>query len=203
MIPIFSAISRLAPKDGTGQLTIAGALNLLGNAKTVIEVAGINPGEFDTLAATGPFRAGLNLEVDFAKSPVAMPGRYEFISAPVLSAYPAVTPVALSPIRELQYFSSDPAAFVVVGIGTPFEEWAVASGLTLGVDAGKGDDPNHDGVPNIFHFAFDTDPLAIGGGDEGKRRLVGDRRTVRIDQLDEEGLVAFFDHVTQYRDLNR
>jgi len=33
------------------------------------------------------------------------------------------------------------------------------------------DDPNNDGLPNIGHFAFDTDPLG-NGGDEGKRRLI-------------------------------
>jgi hypothetical protein len=43
-----------------------------------------------------------------------------------------------------------------------------ARSLTPGVNDGWEDDPNGNGVPNIAHFAFDTDPLGSGVA-EGKR----------------------------------
>lgn len=54
-------------------------------------------------------------------------------------------------------------------VGTPYDIWAAARGLTPGND-GAYDDPNHDGRPNIEHFAHDTDPLG-NGGNEGKQRV--------------------------------
>ena len=53
---------------------------------------------------------------------------------------------------------------------TAFESWAAELSLPPGQD-GVDDDPNGDGVPNIAHFAFNTDPLG-DGSDEGKTRLV-------------------------------
>ena len=46
---------------------------------------------------------------------------------------------------------------------TPFETWAIANGLTPGVNSGFSDDPNGDNIPNIEHFAFDSSPLGSGG----------------------------------------
>ena len=54
-------------------------------------------------------------------------------------------------------------------LSTPYETWAAAKGLQAGVDAYPDNDPNHDGKPNIYHFAFDTDPLGDGGS-EGKQK---------------------------------
>ena len=52
-----------------------------------------------------------------------------------------------------------------------YDGWALAHGLTIGVDAGFFDDPNQDGVPNIRHFAFDSHPLAAKAGEE--KRFLG------------------------------
>ena len=42
---------------------------------------------------------------------------------------------------------------------TPYGAWAASKSLTAGVNDGFGDDPNLDGLTNIEHFAFDSDPL--------------------------------------------
>lgn len=51
-----------------------------------------------------------------------------------------------------------------------YESWASARGLSVGVNDGYFDDPNSDGLPNINHFAFDSDPLGFAG-EECKRRI--------------------------------
>lgn len=45
---------------------------------------------------------------------------------------------------------------------TPFESWAGASGLTPGVNAAAGDDPDGDGLANLGEFALAGDPLSPG-----------------------------------------
>ena len=85
----------------------------------------------------------------------------------------AVTLATLPTIRDLA--GNDLAPFggqlVIVAVGeSDYTNWADALGLTPGVNDGFEDDPNGDGVPNIVHFAFDTDPLG-NGSDEGKRRI--------------------------------
>lgn len=57
-----------------------------------------------------------------------------------------------------------------------YEAWVAEVGLVPGVNDLPGDDPNGDGVPNLGHFAFDTDPLKSGGG-----LIMRDVETVRID----------------------
>ncbi|MCX6873642.1 MAG: hypothetical protein NTW21_07520 [Verrucomicrobia bacterium] len=51
-----------------------------------------------------------------------------------------------------------------VASGTPYEIWAGANGLTVGVNDGMGDDPDGDGLTNLREFAFGTDPLANFAG---------------------------------------
>ena len=51
-------------------------------------------------------------------------------------------------------------------LGTPYDLWAEDKGLTVGVNDGKGDDPDNDGRLNIEEFAFDGDPL--NGTGDGK-----------------------------------
>ena len=50
---------------------------------------------------------------------------------------------------------------VVTGASTPFQTWALASGLdgTTGKEDGPADDPDKDGVNNLREFAFKGDPL--------------------------------------------
>lgn len=45
---------------------------------------------------------------------------------------------------------------------TPFQDWALASGLdgTAGKENGPNDDPDKDGVPNLQEFAFGANPLS-------------------------------------------
>lgn len=60
-----------------------------------------------------------------------------------------------------------------------YDTWALLRGLTNGVNAGFFNDPNVDAHPNLYHFAFDTNPLG-NRGDE-KKRVLG---TVNIDGMD-------------------
>lgn len=62
------------------------------------------------------------------------------------------------------------SALQVAHIST-YDSWALARGLTIGVNAGFLDDPNGDGIQNIQHFAFDSDPLGFGSGD--RKRFPG------------------------------
>jgi hypothetical protein len=50
---------------------------------------------------------------------------------------------------------------VVTGASTPFQTWALASGLdgTPGKEDGPADDPDKDGSNNLREFAFNGDPL--------------------------------------------
>jgi hypothetical protein len=57
-----------------------------------------------------------------------------------------------------------------VVIPAPFHKWAQARGLSAGINDSPAADPNRDGISNLAHFAFDTDPLG-NGGNEGKQRL--------------------------------
>ena len=63
----------------------------------------------------------------------------------------------------------------------PYATWALSKGLdgTAGHEAGKGDDPDHDGHNNLYEFAFDGNPLA--GGDDGK--IVAKIATLGADQV--------------------
>lgn len=54
-------------------------------------------------------------------------------------------------------------------LATQYADWAVAMGLTPGVNDGLDDVAVPGGKPNILHFAFDTDPFG-DGSDEGKTR---------------------------------
>ena len=64
----------------------------------------------------------------------------------------------------------DIGAFEFHPVPTLYDTWADSHGLTPGSNDGFTHDANNDGVPNIVHFAFDTDPLGSGSS-EGKRRL--------------------------------
>ena len=58
-------------------------------------------------------------------------------------------------VNRLVLLAGDPAT---PGTGSPFENWAESTGLTSGNSA-PDDDPDHDGVPNIFEYYFGRSPL--------------------------------------------
>jgi hypothetical protein len=59
---------------------------------------------------------------------------------------------------------------VPVFVDTPYHSWAVARGLTRGVNDGVSDDPDGDGNLNIKEFALNGDPLS--GINDGKQRVL-------------------------------
>ena len=62
------------------------------------------------------------------------------------------------------------ASVVTLTSVSAYALWSQARGLVRGVNDGLDEDPNNDGIVNLQHFAFDTDPLG-DGSDDGKRRL--------------------------------
>lgn len=70
---------------------------------------------------------------------------------------------------------SNHIALVLPPPPSAFATWAENAGLTVDVNDGFADDPNRDGVSNGAHFAFGTDPLAVGPGNS----------PIRVDLLDD------------------
>ena len=56
--------------------------------------------------------------------------------------------------------TSDTVTVTVGSASTPFQTWASAKGLTVGVNDGATQDPDGDGVVNLVEFALGGDPLA-------------------------------------------
>ena len=161
------------PDTGYGDLHIqGGGFTHYNGATTRIEVGGNGAGEFDRILVTGQAALGGTLLVDFAERPLAEPGSYVFLvpTSGYMFGYTTRTPVNLAPTRGFSYtYGSASDRFTISSTGSPYQDWAFASGLTAGVNDDPFFDANDDGVPNIQHYAYDTDPLG-GGGTEGKQR---------------------------------
>ena len=58
-------------------------------------------------------------------------------------------------------------------VKSPYSSWATENGLTAGVNDGKQQDPDNDGIPNILEFATDGDPL-VGDANAKIRSIITD-----------------------------
>ena len=106
-------------------------------------------------------------------NPLATPTAAAYVIASYgtrLGAFASIT--GLPPGYQIDYAYNDGSGpnHIAVVIPTPFQKWAQARGLSAGINDSPAADPNHDGISNLVHFAFDTDPLG-NGGNEGKQRL--------------------------------
>ena len=157
------------PESGTGHFTFLGNVVFSNSLTTEIEVDSIS--QFDTFSASGTVATNGTLEVNFTSNPVADLGRYQFqYTSSQFSSYSTNTSTGLNPARSMTYSPGDPGAFTLISLANAFDEWAIQSGLELGVNSGILDDPNQDGVTNLQHFALATNPLG-SGGNEGKQRV--------------------------------
>ena len=68
------------------------------------------------------------------------------------------------------YDGRDSNNIALISKTVPYVIWTHTAGLTLGENDGIEDDPNQDGIPNLVHFAYDTNPLGNGSA-EGKRQI--------------------------------
>ena len=115
------------------------------------------------LAATAtPLRADLRSSANTAVLAETMDGGGGTSTGSRFSNTGTVAPVVAGiseagPTKVLHGFI---AALTIAQINA-YDGWTIARGLTPGINAGLFDDPNQDGIPNIRHFAFDTDPLAV------------------------------------------
>lgn len=82
--------------------------------------------------------------------------------------------LAISTASDVQDLASHPHAASVTSaavlIETPYQAWAVARGLSAGTNAAFEDDPDNDGLSNIFEFATDGNPQLIS---RRRARLAG------------------------------
>lgn len=165
------ATANISPGDnGVGTLPITGNL-------TISAMAG-NTGtlrfQLGTLAASDRITVGGTLAIgtnvfgfnDFIFTNVGglQNGTYKLITsgAPVSGTLQATNLSGLigTATGTLQINGGD-IELVVTGASTPFQTWALASGLdgTAGKENGPADDPDEDGVNNLREFAFNGDPL--------------------------------------------
>ena len=153
----------------TGTLTFESSLS----AEPVVYVCQIDGASNDQIVVNG------NLDLSGVQLIVGRTGSGLNQPAYIIASYQSLTAEFASVLSlpsgyTIDYAfndgtSSNNIALVSRSI-TPFEEWVVLSGLSFGINADMSDDPNNDGIPNIIHFATDTDPLG-SGSNEGKRRL--------------------------------
>lgn len=155
---------------GETALTSSGArLTLGGGTVTTGAFSGV-PGSTlliaDPLAATALFVAGelaigdvaLDLGTEVPSQRVYLLARYGSLPA---SPFAAVSGLPTGYRVGYGFDDGTGAATLALVEGgfLSYRTWAVARGLTVGVNDDHADDPNHDGTPNVGHFAFGTDPL--------------------------------------------
>jgi len=160
------------PDSGYGDLHIQGWFTHYNGATTRIEVGGSGAGQFDRILVSGLAQLGGTLQIDFTNRPLTPVGTYVFLvpTSGYMFGYLTRTPVNLAPTRGFSYaYGSASDRFTITRTGEYYDDWAFASGLATGVNDAPFFDANNDGVPNIEHYAFDTDPLG-SGGTEGKQR---------------------------------
>ena len=144
-------------------------------------VFGLVPGQI-TLTRTGDVSAGLTVSYNLSGSAAAAT---DYAAMPTIATIPAgmtsavvmVDPIAdsnvtSSPTLQLTlnsaagYTLGNPAtATVTIEEVTPYQAWSTKTFGTDAVNPAIGSetaDPNHNGVPNLLEYAFNSDPLQTG-----------------------------------------
>ncbi|MEM9480270.1 MAG: hypothetical protein AAGA58_11520 [Verrucomicrobiota bacterium] len=159
------------PDNGIGAFNFTGAVTLEASSETEIEV--FSSSSFDKISGlTSLTFNGGKVIADFTRRPLADPATYTFITGSppfTVSSSPTSQSLGLHPNRN---FNLQFLQFTIdAGTATAYDDWAVESGLTQGLNAGFMDDPNKDGKTNLEHFGDDTNPLGSGGS-EGKQKVL-------------------------------
>lgn len=182
---------------GSGTVTVDGAGTLAGTGiigGDVIVNGQVTPGVTTgdlTLTGNATFAAGSTLKIDV--NDASAPKKDLLAVAGTLSAAAAtldfdVTGSLADPVYIVAtYTGSAPAGFTAVDVPSGYVVdydyngnsialvnaylgWATENGLTVGVNDGKLQDPDNDGVANVVEFATDGDPLS--GEANGKIRSI-------------------------------
>ncbi|MBX7209699.1 MAG: Ig-like domain repeat protein, partial [Verrucomicrobiaceae bacterium] len=87
-------------------------------------------------------------------------------------------------LGDPSHATSTSAGFTQVLILSAFDTWATSQSLTLGVNAGPLDDPNHDGLCNLLAFALGASPTTSSVAALPKLTRTGNTWTFEYDRND-------------------
>jgi autotransporter-associated beta strand protein len=195
-------------KIGTGTLTLtglntysgntlvsAGTLALADNAQLKF-VLGSTSGTNNSITGAGTVTLEGDFVIDTTAADALPSGTWTLENVPSLAGpYGAnFTVVGFTPAGgdtwtkttgpKTYTFDETTGILTLVSVGTPYDAWATAKGLTgaPGFENGKTDDPDKDGKDNLYEFAFDGNPLsgAIDGKVVGKVATVGGNQVLTL-----------------------
>lgn len=155
---------QVTPGVTTGDLTLTGNVSFAAGSTLKIDVNDASAPKKDLLAVAGTLSAAAaTLDFDVTGS-LAEP-------VYVVATYTGSAPAGFTAVDV-------PAGYVVdydyngnsIALVNAYLGWAAENGLTAGVNDGKLQDPDNDGVANVVEFATDGDPLS--GEANGKIRSI-------------------------------
>lgn len=155
---------QVTPGVTTGDLTLTGNVSFAAGSTLKIDVNDASAPKKDLLAVAGTLSAAAaTLDFDVTGS-LADP-------VYVVATYTGSAPAGFTAVDV-------PAGYVVdydyngnsIALVNAYLGWAAENGLTVGVNDGKLQDPDNDGVANVVEFATDGDPLS--GEANGKIRSI-------------------------------
>jgi autotransporter-associated beta strand protein len=165
----------------TGSGAIAGDVNVGGTLDPGSQIGTLTVGGDFTLSTGGILRIGINdaatskndrlniggkFTIEDTKGDVALD--FEVTGTPtqpvyIVASYTGTPPVNLKATNVPQGYIVD-FAFEgnKIALISPYREWAedVKQGLTKGMNDGKFDDPNRNGIPNLLEFATNGNPVS-------------------------------------------
>ena len=171
----------LSPGGSPGIFTTTGTTTLAGTLRCEVDSS-----DSDQLTTQGTLDlSGATLQLDNLSGGNLQP-------VYLLASYGSLSGVSFSQVINLppgyvidySYFDGSNLNNIALTANTaPYQTWALSSGLTPGVNDGINNDPNQDGIPNLIHFAYNTNPLG-NGSSEGKRQIsaiqIGDEQYLSI-----------------------
>ena len=171
----------LSPGGSPGTFTTTGTTTLAGTLRCEVDSS-----DSDQLTTQGTLDlSGATLQLDNLSGGNLQP-------VYLLASYGSLSGVSFSQVINLppgyvidySYFDGSNLNNIALTANTaPYQTWALSSGLTPGVNDGINNDLNQDGIPNLIHFAYNTNPLG-NGSSEGKRQIsaiqIGDEQYLSI-----------------------
>jgi hypothetical protein len=152
----------------TGTLTVNSNVSFTTGSTLRIDVSDASAPKKDLLSIAGSLSAtGATLDFDVTGTLAD--------TVYVVATYTGTAPSGFTAVGV-------PAGFVVdynyngnsiALVKSPYSSWATENGLTAGVNDGKQQDPDNDGIPNILEFATDGDPL-VGDANAKIRSIITD-----------------------------
>ena len=191
-------------KIGAGTLTLSGANtytgNTVANAGTLVLAAGAQlkfvlgttSGVNNSLTGAGTVTLNGSFVIDTSAADALPSGTWTLENVTSLTgAYGSTFSVVgftnaggykWTKVDGTKFYTFDETTGILtLASPDPFGPWALSKGLdgTVGHEAGKSDDPDHDGHNNLYEFAFDGNPLSAAN--DGK--IVSKIATIGADQV--------------------